>query len=187
MQWKLKEIKFLKENIHLEDKALAEVMGRTATGVASARRKYVGKKTIKGVKRGRYIKRQGGAPYIKQQKLKDRLNCAWFIRVDNKEQRLNRVVYERCFGAIPKGYEVRFKNNDTLDCSPRNLEIVSPKDALLRNQNHRKSQLSRTGKPHPRKTFSQAMQEHNRWMKNDREGIHTIHDKRKINYDALKV
>jgi hypothetical protein len=40
----------------------------------------------------------------------------------------HRVVYERHFGPIPKGFHIHHKNGDVYDSRPENLEALSPVD-----------------------------------------------------------
>lgn len=48
----------------------------------------------------------------------------------------HRVVYEQHFGAIPKGYNVQFKDGDKRNFSPDNLELVSKSGNMRRNTVH---------------------------------------------------
>ena len=76
------------------------------------------------------------------------------VRVDNKTGRpykyiklpgskhfvlLHRWVYETAYGAIPTGFIVRFKDGDTLNCVPENLELVTRSQHMQRNQNRLKA------------------------------------------------
>ena len=45
------------------------------------------------------------------------------------------VEWEKVHGPVPEGYIIRFKDNDKLNCSPDNLEMVSKRENLYLNQN----------------------------------------------------
>ena len=50
---------------------------------------------------------------------------------------LHRVIWEKHKGKIPKGYNVRFKNGDSMNCDIKNLEIVSNQRNMEDNTIHR--------------------------------------------------
>lgn len=52
------------------------------------------------------------------------------IKSGGKWKQLARHTWESHFGTIPKGYIVRYKNNDVKDCSIKNLYIESARDHL---------------------------------------------------------
>lgn len=57
-----------------------------------------------------------------------------YIRVREGEYRLlHRVVWEENNGPIPKGYIVAFKTDNTLDCTPDNLELITREENMRRN------------------------------------------------------
>ncbi len=45
------------------------------------------------------------------------------------------VEYEKVYGLVPDGHVVRFKDNDRMNCSPENLELVSKSENLYLNRN----------------------------------------------------
>lgn len=64
---------------------------------------------------------------------------------------LHRVVWEREKGSIPKGYNVQFKDGNTLNCALDNLELVKRGENMRRNTIHRyppelKTAIRRLGK-----------------------------------------
>jgi hypothetical protein len=50
-----------------------------------------------------------------------------------KWEALHRVIWEEHYGPIPKGMIVVFKNRDTMDIRPENLELISRKENMIRN------------------------------------------------------
>lgn len=69
----------------------------------------------------------------------ERINVDGYIekRVCKGVYRLkHRIVWERHNGAIPKGCLVVFKNGNTLDCSIKNLELITMEENMLRNSRH---------------------------------------------------
>lgn len=50
---------------------------------------------------------------------------------------LHRYIWELTNGTIPKGYNIVFKDRNTLNCNIGNLELVSNADLLRRNSAHR--------------------------------------------------
>ncbi len=61
-----------------------------------------------------------------------------WIRISlRKWEMLHRVVWEKHYGKIPKGYNVIFKNGDTLDCRLNNLAMVPrAKHLQMNHKNH---------------------------------------------------
>lgn len=58
-----------------------------------------------------------------------------YIRVElGKWELLQRVIYEQHFGKIPQGMIVIFKDGNTLNCEPTNLEAITRAQHLERNQ-----------------------------------------------------
>ena len=55
---------------------------------------------------------------------------------------MHRWVYETAYGTIPAGFIVRFKDNDTLNCVPENLELVTRSQHMQRNQNREKASVT---------------------------------------------
>jgi hypothetical protein len=57
-----------------------------------------------------------------------------FVRIaKNKWKMLQVVIWEKANGPVPKGYCVVFKNDNTLDCSLDNLNIISRQENMKRN------------------------------------------------------
>lgn len=72
---------------------------------------------------------------------KDNSNKSYkFIRIDKgKWVLLHRHNWEKVFGPIPDGYLVVFRNGDTMNCDPGNLEIITRAENAMRNVNRTKS------------------------------------------------
>jgi len=80
-------------------------------------------------KKGRPFK--GKAVYLYTEK---NGNTYKFVRTaPGVRQPLQRVVWEKNRGAIPRGHIVAFRNGNTLDCRMRNLKLLSRADNLKRN------------------------------------------------------
>ncbi|MBS3993146.1 MAG: HNH endonuclease [Bacteroidetes bacterium] len=45
--------------------------------------------------------------------------------------------WEQKFGPVPKGYILRFVDNDTMNCAPENLELITRKEHIAKNTIHR--------------------------------------------------
>ena len=60
-----------------------------------------------------------------------------FIRISpGKWLYLSRYNYEKFIGPIPKGHVIRFRDGDTMNCEPSNLECVSKRLNMLINSKH---------------------------------------------------
>ncbi len=68
-----------------------------------------------------------------EQKMKNDCNYLWDGA--NKRVRKPRKIYEDNFGPIPKGYVVIHSDGDNKNDDPSNLEAISRKELLNRNQN----------------------------------------------------
>jgi hypothetical protein len=59
------------------------------------------------------------------------------IRIgDAKHEHLSRHNYRKAFGAIPNSHMIKFKDGNTLNCDPSNLECVSKTLNMLINSKH---------------------------------------------------
>jgi len=59
------------------------------------------------------------------------------IRISEKNHEyLSRHNYRKAFGGIPHGYCIKFKDGNTLNCDPDNLECVSRTLLMLLNSKH---------------------------------------------------
>lgn len=57
-----------------------------------------------------------------------------YIRLSmGKWKELHRYIWEQAYGSIPKGYNVIFKDRNTMNCALENLELVSNKKLMARN------------------------------------------------------
>jgi hypothetical protein len=64
----------------------------------------------------------------------DKLNKPYkWIKVGNKMLPLHTILWEKEHGALPAGYNVVFKNGNTLDARIENLECISNAELMLRN------------------------------------------------------
>lgn len=61
-----------------------------------------------------------------------------YIKTEKGMELKQRVVYSEYFGEIPKGYIVVFKDRNTRNFSPKNLEAISKSENLKRNANRQK-------------------------------------------------
>ena len=65
------------------------------------------------------------------QKIKN--DCVYLWAGSNKRVRRPRVVFEKHFGKIPKGFVIWHKDGDKDNDSPENLEAISRAEAMQRN------------------------------------------------------
>lgn len=59
-------------------------------------------------------------------KIKSRRKYKW-IKHEGKMVNLHRLVWEQNFGPIPKGHKIYFKDGNTMNCKPENLECHKTK------------------------------------------------------------
>jgi hypothetical protein len=63
-----------------------------------------------------------------------------YIRVQKgKWQLLQRFIWEQKYGEIPKGFILRFKDGDTMNCEINNLEMIRRRENMKRNRNSQKA------------------------------------------------
>lgn len=67
-----------------------------------------------------------------------------FIKVPGRRNftYLHRWIWEMEHGEIPRGYVVRFKDGDTLNCIIENLELITRSEHMVLNYNREKSSES---------------------------------------------
>lgn len=57
-----------------------------------------------------------------------------YIKIENSNwQLLQRVIYEKYYGAIHKNYIVKFKDGNTMNCEIENLQLISKKENMQQN------------------------------------------------------
>ena len=66
------------------------------------------------------------------------------IKLNGKWCYYHRYIWEQHYGAIPKGYIVRFINGNTMDDALENLECISRADNIRRNHNRKKASCTLT-------------------------------------------
>ena len=61
-----------------------------------------------------------------------------YIKIPGKRKMIpkHRYLWEEAYGVIPKGFNIIFKNGNTLDCRLKNLECVSDKQLMQQNTIH---------------------------------------------------
>jgi len=69
-------------------------------------------------------------------------NYMWIRHGENDWEMYNRHVYRKKIGPIPDGHIVVFKNGDTLDPRPENLEAITRQEHRDRNVDYEKSSQS---------------------------------------------
>jgi hypothetical protein len=62
-----------------------------------------------------------------------------YVKTEKGMELLHRAIYEAHYGSIPKGYIVVFKDKNTDNFSPENLEAISLTEHLSRNRNYKKA------------------------------------------------
>lgn len=54
----------------------------------------------------------------------------------NRWRPVHRLIWEECYGPVMKGFNIVFKDNDSMNCQIGNLEMISDKDLMARNNIH---------------------------------------------------
>lgn len=55
------------------------------------------------------------------------------IKIDGKFRHYHRYLWEQAYGKVPKGYNIVFKDGNTLNCVLENLECITDREIQLRN------------------------------------------------------
>lgn len=55
------------------------------------------------------------------------------IKVDGRFKHYHRFLWEQAYGPVPKGYNVIFKDGDSMNCVLENLECITDREIQLRN------------------------------------------------------
>lgn len=74
--------------------------------------------------------------YLSVRKAKGRPYVWIRIRL-NYWRELHRVMWEKTMGPIPKGYNVQFKDKNSLNCEPSNLYLIDRHNQIMQNTIHR--------------------------------------------------
>ena len=81
--------------------------------------------------------KQGNIPHNKKNIGDSRITKDGYIEVKIKDPNvyslLHRYVYEKCFGPIPKGHNVQFKDGNKMNCNPSNLYVISRQEQMIKN------------------------------------------------------
>jgi hypothetical protein len=62
-----------------------------------------------------------------------KIKSVWVRIEKNNWRELHRVLWEQTMGPIPKGYNIQFKDRDTLNTDPSNLYIINRRNQMLQN------------------------------------------------------
>ena len=125
---------FIKANyLKMSDKELGKALGRTHLSIMWRRKDVLNlKKTSKQAVRKEGIFKKGHIPANAHKTgtiilRQDGNSKIYYIKVENKKQmvKLHHYVYEQAHGKIPKGYVIRFKDGNTLNCDLDNLRCMS--------------------------------------------------------------
>ena len=80
--------------------------------------------------------KKGRTPHNHREVGSERINKDGYIEIKvaepNRWKPKHRIVWEQAHGAIPKGYNVQFKNHNTLDCRIENLYLISKADQMAK-------------------------------------------------------
>jgi hypothetical protein len=163
--WTLKEVRFIKQNLHLTDKELGEILGRSAKSVKGVRFRNglirpkdqwnwrAGNKPWnKGIKYnagGRSIETRfkKGQPSPNARRMYEVFTMAdgngetrMFIKLPhNRAYRYSWYVYEKHTGEkVGKGELIRFKDGNNKNFSPENLIKVTRAENVRMNANRKK-------------------------------------------------
>ncbi len=161
--WMMSEVRYLQDNRQLPDDVIAGALERTIGSIQGARKRY---NILKG---GDGRLKPGHKPWNKGKSYTaNGSEKTWFkkghLPHNTKEDHaisiryhvkgyhykyirlskgiwvlLHRHIWEAVNGQIPKGYNVCFKDKNTLNCNIENLELVSRQENMRRNQNREKA------------------------------------------------
>ncbi|NCD40943.1 MAG: HNH endonuclease [Bacteroidia bacterium] len=167
--WTTTEIRYIRENLHLTDKQLADRLGRTFASVKTCRHRYFiikpedhwhfnqnnqpynkGKHYSAG---GRSVETRfklGNQPHntrndydISIRRNKKTGICYKYIRLSKfKWVLMHRWIWETQYGVIPPGHVITFKDKDPMNCTLDNLECITRKELVSRNHNRAKASVS---------------------------------------------
>lgn len=73
---------------------------------------------------------------ISIRKMRDGRRYKWIRISVNRWEMLHRNIWEAANGSIPEGFNVQFKDGDTLNCALDNLVLVSKEQNMLKNTIH---------------------------------------------------
>lgn len=80
--------------------------------------------------------KKGHRPHNHRAVGSERINVDGYIEVKvaepNRWRVKHRIIWEQVNGAIPKGFNVQFKNHNPLDCSIENLYLISKADQMAK-------------------------------------------------------
>jgi hypothetical protein len=168
--WKLTELKYLRENLHLTDKKLAEHFGVSDTTITSTRKRHnIFRQDTQFVKGqtpwnkgihffagGRSVETQfkkGQAtarrPIGEVFSIRDATKKTYlFIKTENHRQYpYGRFVWEQTTGEkLNRDEVIRFKDSNQQNCSFDNLQKVTRKENALMNVNRKKAAQTMRGK-----------------------------------------
>lgn len=65
----------------------------------------------------------------------------WYIKADQRIKPLHTWLWESANGKLPKGFVIRFKDGNTLNCVIENLELITRAENMQRNTIHRYKDL----------------------------------------------
>jgi hypothetical protein len=164
--WKLSELKFISNNLHLSDKELADHFSVSESSVDGTRQRHKifrptdgrfkkGKKTwntgISFNAGGRSIQtrfKKGGTPPNAFRNVGDVFTIIdrngkpyQFIKLEyHRQYPYGRYLWEQHFGQkMSKGDLIRYKDGNPANCTIENIEKISRKENVLRNTNRRKA------------------------------------------------
>lgn len=65
------------------------------------------------------------------------------IFLNGKNVHIHRIEWEKHYGAIPKGYIIHHKDENKLNCSINNLELLKRGEHVLKHQNNLHNEATR--------------------------------------------
>jgi hypothetical protein len=158
--WTPEEVDWLRQHLHLSKKAIAAHIGCTPDSVKTALRKhglklentgrfapgsvpyYKGKKLPDAVKaklahtwfsKGHKPHNTKHVGHVSVRRDAGGRQYFWIIAGQKKYVMLHRYLWEQANGPVPAGYRVCFKDGNQGNCVLENLELVSDRDAMMRN------------------------------------------------------
>ncbi len=165
--WTTREYRYVKDNLHQTDEELGDALGRTPSSVEGFRNRNglikpdnrfekgftPWNKGISYKAGGRSAETRFKPGQLPWNTKKDydvtvrhhkRAGISYkYIRISQgKWMLLHRFVWEQINGSIPKGHIIIFRDGDTMNVAPENLECISMAENLRRNHNRPKASVS---------------------------------------------
>lgn len=146
-----KEIQFIKDNYKTKGNTeLGKILGRSADGIKHQLQRFGLNRTKEEVTRLRQKPnkghfKKGSEPHNTKHNGYERITVDGYVEVRVSKGKFvlkHRLVWEKEKGKIPKNMIVVFKDGNPLNIAIENLELITKRDNMIRNQNREKAAKS---------------------------------------------